>query len=41
LEFFDRLGYTRFHRDTHWLRSPRGHHPLEQLNPQAQAHPLE
>ncbi|CAB3782878.1 selenocysteine-specific translation elongation factor [Pararobbsia alpina] len=37
LEFFDRLGYTRFHRDAHWLRGPRGTHPLEQLDP---AHPV-
>ncbi|RKP46575.1 selenocysteine-specific translation elongation factor [Pararobbsia silviterrae] len=30
LEFFDRLGYTRFHRDAHWIRAPRGVHPFEQ-----------
>jgi selenocysteine-specific elongation factor len=31
LEFFDRLGYTRFHHDAHWLRGSRGTHPFEQL----------
>jgi selenocysteine-specific elongation factor len=37
LEFFDRLGYTRFHREAHWLRGPRGTHPLEQPDPE---HPV-
>jgi selenocysteine-specific elongation factor len=37
LEFFDRLGYTRFHREAHWLRGPRGSHPLELLD---QTHPV-
>ncbi len=41
LEFFDRLGYTRFHRDGHWLRGPRGTHPLEQLHAAADMHPIE
>lgn len=38
LEFFDRVGYTRFHRDAHWLRDPGGTHPLEQT---VQAHPMQ
>lgn len=29
LEFFDRVGYTRFHREAHWLRNPNGTHPIE------------
>jgi selenocysteine-specific elongation factor len=32
LEFFDRLGYTRFYRDAHWLRGSRGAHPFEQTD---------
>ncbi|CAM2147048.1 selenocysteyl-tRNA-specific translation elongation factor [Pararobbsia alpina] len=31
LEFFDRVGYTRFHREAHWLRGPQGTHPFEHM----------
>ncbi|HTJ94842.1 MAG TPA: selenocysteine-specific translation elongation factor [Pararobbsia sp.] len=37
LEFFDRVGYTRFHREAHWLREPQGAHPFEQAD---HAHPV-
>ena len=29
LEFFDRVGYTRFHREAHWLRTAQGEHPFD------------
>ncbi len=38
LEFFDRVGYTRFHRDAHWLRNANGVHPIEHADHE---HPIQ